>query len=667
MTYKPNKFRPSIIIKRVVFAITALLVFLAFPGPALVIVSADSGPQCNPVTPASTGTTKPTGSAAGTYTYNQCTGLYQNAHYIYNPATQTYSPIVPLVYACNKSTWTWQTTEWVYIASENQYVQQTVDVANPPAGSTNGTCTPPPAPTPDQTTQAISPTTQSSGSGGAAISGTNTNNANINNNTGVSLTNNINSNATSGNVNANQNTSAGNATSGNALASATIINSVNTSSNLTAQPVTFTENIDGNVNGDITIDPNQLQPSSVNLQNSNDVNVNTKTSGVINNNVNLSANSGNVNTSENTKVGDATSGSAQAMANVVNMLNSYISAGQSFIGTININGNLNGNILMPPTFLNSLAASGAPHTTVNLGNTNSTNINASNATQIINNINSNAKSGSVDQSENTTAGNATSGNASTSVVIYNLTGNQIIGSNGLLVFINVMGTWVGVIVNAPVGSHSALLGSGSITGNNNNTTNFSSSTNNSINNNITLAATSGNVSQNRNTEAGNATSGNASTSANVANLASDTIDFSGWFGILFINVFGNWHGNFGAMPTVMAAVTDNTGPSSSNGAANYNKTPVFSFQPKTTATTNLESATNNSDSSLPSDLSISLTSSNASKVMGDSTTHSLTQLPKNNDPRYKTSNDLSWVIAAGAIALAILLWLASGRNVKNTR
>ncbi len=61
-------------------------------------------------------------------------------------------------------------------------------------------------------------------------------------------------------------------------------------------------------------------------------------------------------------------------------------------------------------------------------------------------------------SNNTSAGSATSGNTSTAVTLFNLTGNEIIGNNALLVFVNVPGKWVGVIMNAPSGATAAALG-----------------------------------------------------------------------------------------------------------------------------------------------------------------------------------------------------------------
>ena len=58
-------------------------------------------------------------------------------------------------------------------------------------------------------------------------------------------------------------------------------------------------------------------------------------------------------------------------------------------------------------------------------------------------------------------------------------------------------------------------------------------------------AQSGNATVRNNTLGGNATTGDAKTSVNVMNLANSSFNLSDWFGILFINVFGNWYGSFG--------------------------------------------------------------------------------------------------------------------------
>ena len=131
-------------------------------------------------------------------------------------------------------------------------------------------------------------------------------------------------------------------------------------------------------------------------------------------------------------------------------------------------------------------------------------------------------------------------------MILNLTGHEVVASNSLLVFVNVLGKWVGLIVDAPAGATAAALGNGV---NQNTVINaaatISAQTNNQITNNVTLASQSGNAAVTKNTNAGNATSGNATASANILNMSQSSFGLSGWFGILFINVFGSWFGSFG--------------------------------------------------------------------------------------------------------------------------
>src|ERR1019366_3159615 len=219
-------------------------------------------------------------------------------------------------------------------------------------------------------------------------------------------------------------------------------------------------------NGDIVVDPSSIvQPASgnsaiTNSNNLNDVN-NINSNQAINNTVTLNANSGNATVADNTNAGNATSGTADAVANVVNMINSMIVSGQSFVGVINILGDLNGNILMPQQFLDSLIASNAPSSTVTISNNSNTTLSAAfnNDQGIVNNVNATAQSGNATTTGNTTVGNATSGNATTKVTIFNLVGDNVMAGNTLLVFINVLGTWVGLLMNAPAGATAAAFGS----------------------------------------------------------------------------------------------------------------------------------------------------------------------------------------------------------------
>jgi hypothetical protein len=327
---------------------------------------------------------------------------------------------------------------------------------------------------------------------------------------------------------------------------------------------TFSADINGDVNGDFIFDPNAtVNNTGQNSQNGTDNNltVNANDSNAanaqINSSVDLSASSGDATVEANTNGGSANTGNASAIINLLNLINSTVSAGQSFVGTINISGNLNGDILLPEDFVNQLLAASGANSSNSLASTGTSNTSLSNSliSDIHNNVTSSAVSGDAKVQGNTAAGNAKTGKADTNVTILNLTGSNVIGKNNLLVFVNVLGTWVGMIVNAPAGSTAASLGGGisdtgdsstnSLTNSLNSGTELTHSNDFGINNDVKVRAKSGNATVKNNTSAGDATSGDANTAVNILNMTSSKLNLSNWFGVLFINVFGNWTGSFG--------------------------------------------------------------------------------------------------------------------------
>jgi hypothetical protein len=583
--------------KRVGLVSAAVFVTVAFTPVAAL---ADGTQQCTPP-PSQTGVNRPVGADAGTYTYDCTSGLWTNAHFSFNPATGQYTALDPAVYTYDPATGQYDMTVWVYNAPNGNYVATTQSVATPPAGATVvGAPVAPPAPGSDSISNtgpdSNNTINDNGGAGSGSISntgpdsnntlgGTVNNGATTNNTTNATITNLLNGVATSGNAAVIGNTTGGNATSGNAQDIANVVNMLQSSSNaLGGKTVTFVANLNGDVNGDLLIDPSALgtvQPATTPTIGNNNLTINNQTNAAINNNINLAAGSGNATVANNTSGGNATSGSAEAIANVVNLIDSAISSGNSFIGVINVNGNFNGNILVPPDLINQLIASNVP--TVTISNTgpsssntinkqtgsNTTTVNNTNNEGINNVVNSTAASGQASVANNTTAGNATTGNANTTVTAFNLTGSNVIGANDLLVFVNVSGQWVGMIMNAPPGATAAELGGGitqSGPTESNNSTTVNNNTNEKINNNITANAQSGNASVTSNTTGGNATSGNADTAVNLLNVENSNLALTNWFGILFINVFGTWNGNFGIAPILSPA--DMTGGASPTAGSN---------------------------------------------------------------------------------------------------
>jgi len=361
--------------------------------------------------------------------------------------------------------------------------------------------------------------------------------------TTVTLENNIISNATSGDSTVADNTTGGNATTGDAAAIATMLNVVNSSvtTGSNQKVASFTQDIMGDVKGDIVLYP-MLLKAMLEAEASKDAasTIDVKNNFQIDNNIGLTAQSGDAKVTGNTSAGNAATGSAMAVANVVNILNSMIATQQSFIGTINIYGNLEGDILIAPDFIPQMIANNKQD------DSSKTQLSTKDSTNIVNNISAVAESGAAAVLGNTSAGNATTGNADTGVVIFNLTGHEIIAKNSLLVFVNVLGKWVGVIVDAPAGATSALIGNG-VTKNEAYAPDLkvNSESNHGITNTISVDAKSGDAVVSGNTMAGGATTGSAVALANIANISGSQFGVSDWFGVLFINVFQNWFGDFG--------------------------------------------------------------------------------------------------------------------------
>lgn len=528
-----------------------------------------TGPKKPPPQPAApkTGPQKPNGADADKYTYNEATGKWENGQYAWDPTTGQSQPMDTPNFSYNPQTNAWDTTDWRYDKAGGKYVPNSVAVSSPSDGNTIALD--------DNSTQFFS----------------------LYNNAAIS--NSVNSHAQSGDALVNGNTLAGNALTGDALTIANIFNMINSSASFGdgSEIATFSSDIYGNVYGDLYVDPaslSALQPASGIGATDSSIEVNADLKNNVANDIKLNAQSGNASVTHNTTAGNATSGSANAVANLVNMLNSAISSGGSFLGVLNIHGSLNGDILLPPGLLTALLASNSASAASN----SSVNVNLSDTQSITNNVTTNAASGNANVSKNTQAGNATTGNGQTNVTILNLTGRNVVAANSLLVFVNVLGQWVGVIMDAPAGSTSAALGGGvSSNSINNLTANYNVNTESNIVNNVEVNAQSGNANVAGNTKAGNATSGNATASANIANITNSNFSLSGWFGVLFINVFGSWNGSFGVNTSAGNAPQAKSTKTGAVHPAAETEPKVFRFVPADNGGTTLAAVDMNNSAS----------------------------------------------------------------------
>ena len=414
----------------------------------------------------------------------------------------------------------------------------------------------------------------------------------------VNVINAIQSNAKSGDATASTNTQAGDVATGNAAVISTLVNLLSSAWSWSNGALNFfVNNFFGNHNGDINLNPTQSvtggggaygsnnfgitgpnSQNSIKTDTNNNLAVRQSDGAAITNNLNLNALSGNATGTNNTGVGNATSGDATVEANLINLINSSISSGDSFFGILNLFGNLNGDILFPKGFLDSSLASGGPsgipsgtqntigttgpnsQNTIGLTTNNTANLATDVNHTINNNINTSAQSGNANIAGNTSAGDSTTGDAKTNNALYNLDNTNIFGDNAVLVIVNVMGHWLGHIMNLPNtgGNSSGLLTGGATTNNigttgpnsnnsidstTNNNVEFNASQRNAITNNITATAKSGDATLTGNTNAGNASTGSAKVATNTANIINSAINVKHWFGVLVVNVFGDWFGS----------------------------------------------------------------------------------------------------------------------------
>ncbi len=435
----------------------------------------------------------------------------------------------------------------------------------------------------------------STNTGSANVSSGNTtnqnNSANINNGlTGASVT---------GQNSASDNMGDSYIDSGNANTTGTIITAANT--NVDGVAVSEFNIVDDHV-GDYILDfegscisgcdgYSALAKNSNNGSNSdNDAAINSDTNnttnqtnnGEVNNDLTLTADSGNNKTSGNTG-GDSyiTTGTAEVAGNVLTFLNNNLS-GNIIYGVVNIFGDLIGDIILPESALSAFACATCGQDTylANTGN-GSNSDNSVSSDQTVNNTYNQINSADINNNlilDATTGGNSASGNTGGDVYIktgnvnvlaqvLNVANTNIIGGDMWLVIINRAGQWIGQIMGAPQGSLFAgsqgtefsVNENGEITavnsGNGANSTNdasVNSTTNNTtnqtnnggVNNNIHLNANTGKNQANDNTGGDNyITTGDAKILANLVNFVNNNIA-GGRLLVTFVNVFGNWTGNF---------------------------------------------------------------------------------------------------------------------------
>lgn len=303
-----------------------------------------------------------------------------------------------------------------------------------------------------------------------------TNNTDINSVQNASVNNTVDLTANTGNNTASYNTAVGNLTTGNIDVVVNLVNIINSILSVPILDIAMVNvfgNLFGNIfvpdwsgNGGATISPqigasnDTTGPHSSNTANGsagNTVNVNVVNGADINNGVNLNANTGGNNMSNNTTAGNLTTGNVNVQLTLSDIIR-QITGDSWFLIFVNVLGQWTGEILgidgangdvfvISPSLLAANSNTGPESTNqASASADNNLNVDSDFNAAINNNLNLNLNTGNNTVAYNTTAGNLTTGNINVLGNIMNVI-NQAINLNKKLFlgFVNIFGNWFGSI------------------------------------------------------------------------------------------------------------------------------------------------------------------------------------------------------------------------------
>ncbi|RJQ37103.1 hypothetical protein C4559_03935 [Candidatus Microgenomates bacterium] len=349
-------------------------------------------------------------------------------------------------------------------------------------------------------------------------------------------------NLTSSDSNNNVSTDSASVLTGDAVSTVNVENKINTTvinSQIINQTINFFVAHDGNL--DLS-DPLKIVSDIIPAHQSDPI-INVSVTNVNNysylsNSIIAFANTG-ANTINGVKTAIINTGNAYSMVSLLNQVNFTVVNSTIHIITINIFGQLNGNIILPS----------APNQSSNC-NECGVNLRADNKANIDNKINSQAISGQ-NSITATDSGNITTGEVKSAVNSLNMVNTNLVGINTRALYINNFGSWNGNFVGW--GNFGPKTGGGGMAfhnfGSNENNncpscTDFVAAENNnaSVSNNVSSSANTGGNDIN----AGNGaiTTGDAFSAVSIFNfINSSFINSIGFFG--FVNIFGDWNGDTG--------------------------------------------------------------------------------------------------------------------------
>ncbi len=345
---------------------------------------------------------------------------------------------------------------------------------------------------------------------------------------------------------------------GNATSATTIVNDVNTNS-INSTVINQTLNIFVTQNGGIDLSDPFTIASNVISAHPEDSVINVSVTNVNNyayvtNDIASAAITGQNLINTPSQSATINTGDAFSAISLLNKVNFTVINSQIHLVTINIFGNLSGNIILPD-----------PNASTNCSGC-GVDMNINNTAQVSNNLNSTADTGDNSIIATGSASIAT-GNAQSSVNSLNLINTNVLGTNAEILFINNFGTWNGNFIGW--GNFNPTLGGASLVFYNfspNQNTSGSGQINLSntafVQNNVSSLALSGDNSITGNDSS--ISTGNSFSAISLMNfINTNFINSFGFFG--FINIFGNWTGNIGGV-SEFAALNNNS--DTSNNVSN---------------------------------------------------------------------------------------------------
>ncbi len=359
----------------------------------------------------------------------------------------------------------------------------------------------------------------------------------------ASVVNTLEQSAVTGQNSASENVGDSSVQTGDANTAATVITAVNTN----VEGVAVSEfNIADDQKGDLILDfNNSFTTGASEVENQESFQNNEA---VLENNLNLSSDTGNNQVSSNTQ-GDSTiqTGDANVSATVLTFLNNNLS-GNVVLGVVNIFGSLTGDIILPEE--EKAVESQNP------GQSGQNSLTQTNAAAIENNLDLTANTGGNEANRNTGGETAVeSGNAQVEAQTLNVANNNIEEGNIWIVIINEAGEWVGKILGIPGGTN--LAGSAGVQFDlgedgppadqeSQASENSGTQTNSAqVTNNLTLTANTGKNQTSDNTGGDSLIkTGDAKIIANLVNFVNNNFASQSRVFVTIVNVFGRWVGDF---------------------------------------------------------------------------------------------------------------------------